>query len=176
VFVTAKDRIYNPATGKIVSNSSKYVRRYQEIIEIIQRTVFPDVTEKVSDSSISYAEDRIQSYSGKMLIIIDDYETFIDEEKVKISNFIKTLDINHHKVVITTRNLRLSIGMSIPTNEFDIDKTCDFLQKVIQQDSPSLLADIIPELENMNCIATKDYMEKMILYLTICSQPITSRV
>ena len=61
-------------------------------------------TSGIDEKSIAEVEDRIRTYSGKMLIVIDDYETFLDEEKVKITNFIKSLDINHHKIVITTRN------------------------------------------------------------------------
>ena len=149
VFITAKDRIYNPATGKIVKNDSKYVRRYQEIIEIIQQTVFPDMPSGIDEKSIAEVENRIRTYSGKMLIVIDDYETFLDEEKVKITNFIKSLDINHHKIVITTRNLRLSIGTPFSTSEFDADKTCRFFEKIIKQNCPSLLDNLTRETKDV---------------------------
>ena len=148
VFVTAKDRIYNPATGKIVKNDSKYVRRYQEIIEIIQQTVFPDMTKRTDEKDIAELEELIRTYSGKMLIVIDDYETFLDDEKVKITNFIKSLDINHHKIVITTRNLRLSIGTPFSTSEFDTDKTCRFFEEIIKQKCPSLSDNLVREIKD----------------------------
>lgn len=138
VFVTAKDRIYNPATGKISGNGSKYVRQYSEVIETIAQTVFPDAGVQANGEKLSIVEQQIREYSGKLLIVIDDYETFIDEEKQKISEFIKSLDINHHKVIITTRNLRLSIGTPIPTNELDSSATCRFLQGIIDKTCPEL--------------------------------------
>lgn len=146
VFVTAKDRIYNPATGKITSNSSKYVRQYSEVIETIIQTVFPDSNLQIDGEGLKQAEKLIQEYAGKILIVIDDYETFLDDEKQKISEFIKGLDINHHKVVITTRNLRLAIGTPIPTSELDVGTTCCFLQGIIDKESPVLSNALKKEL------------------------------
>lgn len=146
VFVTAKDRIYNPVTGKIAKNSSKYVRRYSEIIETIIHTVYPDVEFQVESGELERAEKLIKEYMGKLLIVIDDYETFLDEEKKKISEFLKELDINHHKVVLTTRNLRLSIGTPIPTGELDATTTCTFLQGIIDSKCPELSGSLKKEL------------------------------
>lgn len=147
IFITAKDRIYNPATGKISGNKSKYVRHYSEVIETITQTVFPDTN--FQPDKLNVAEKQIQEYSGKLLIVIDDYETFIDEEKHKISEFIKTLDINHHKVIITTRNLRLSIGTPIPTSELDSITTCRFLQEIIDRTCPELSDSLKKELSKV---------------------------
>ena len=146
VFITAKDRIYNPITGKIIKNTSKHVRRYHEIIETIIQTVYPDVSFQFDEGELQGAEKLIQEYKGKLLIVIDDYETFLDDEKQKISEFIKGLDINHHKVVITTRNLRLSIGTPIPTGELDAKATCKFLQEIIDTKCPELSTSLANEL------------------------------
>lgn len=146
VFVTAKDRIYNPITGKIIQNSSKYVRRYSEIIETVIHTVYPDLVFQFEDGKLQEPEKLIKEYTGKLLIVIDDYETFRDEEKKKISEFLKDLDINHHKVILTTRNLRLSIGTPIPTGELDITATCTFLQGIIDSKCPELSGTLKKEL------------------------------
>lgn len=146
IFVTAKDRIFNPASGTIVLNTSKYVRQYAEIIETIIQTVFPSMASNFDLGSLSEAEKQIQEYPGKLLIIIDDYETFLESEKQKIANFIKSLDINHHKVIITTRNIRLAIGTAIPTNELSQQATCDFLRGIITEKCQELLPRLDAEL------------------------------
>lgn len=146
VFITAKDRVYNPASGKIVSNNSKYVRKYSEIIETIIQTVFPDLSFNFDSEELAIAEEYIQKYSGKLLIVIDDYETFLDSEKQKIVDFIKSLDINHHKVVITTRNIRLAIGTEIPTSELDENATSQFLEGIVEEKCPELLSNLKKEL------------------------------
>ena len=146
VFVTAKDRIYNSQLGKIIPNKAKYVRRYREVIETIIQTIAPDYAIKEDNQFLTDAEQLIKSYSGRLLIVIDDYETFIDEEKRKISDFIQSLDINHHKVVITTRNLRLAIGTPIKTDSLDAVTTCNFLQAIIDSKSPEFSTALRKEL------------------------------
>lgn len=146
VFVTAKDRIYNSQLGKIIPNRAKYVRRYREVIETIIQTIAPDYEINDSDQFLAAAEQKIKNHSGRLLIVIDDYETFLDEEKQKISFFIQGLDINHHKVVITTRNLRLAIGTAIKTDSLDATTTCNFLQAIIDSKSPELSNTLKKEL------------------------------
>ena len=156
VFVTAKDRIYNSQLGKIIPNKAKYVRRYREVIETTIQTIAPDFEINDTDQFLTDAEQFIKNYSGQLLIVIDDYETFLDEEKRKISNFIQSLDINHHKVVITTRNLRLAIGTAIKTDSLDAPTTCDFLQTIIDSKSPELSNVLRKEL------ARKGVSEKLL--------------
>jgi len=67
-----------------------------------------------------------------MLIVIDDFETFEDEEKTKITNFIKLLNTNYHKVIITTRNSFLKVGDEIQTNELNQSDTVQFLIEVLE--------------------------------------------
>ncbi|WP_286230065.1 hypothetical protein [Neobacillus mesonae] len=74
--------------------------------------------EKVDVSFITNSERKI-------LLIIDDFETFSTDEKLKIQGFINQLDVNKHKVLITTR-ANLIVGEEIPTKE----KTICFLRPI----------------------------------------------
>lgn len=151
VFVTAKDRVYNPLTGKVTKNQAQHVRKYQEIIETIIQTVYPDQKLPLeSEAELTNAEKLIREYTGKILIVIDDYETFLDEEKKKISEFISSLNINYHKVIITTRNLRLAIGKPIPTSELDSTATSRFLQNIIDSKCPEISSILKRELSQNN--------------------------
>ena len=146
VFITAKDRIYNSKTGKIVPNKTKYVRRYSEVIETIIKTIAPNYNTQPNEQFLDDAEIYIRDHSGRLLIVIDDYETFNDEEKQKISAFIQMLDIDHHKVIITTRNLRLAIGIPMKTDSLNAVATCTFLQNIIESKSPELSDALKSEL------------------------------
>ena len=74
----------------------------------------------------------------KSLIVIDDFETFPHEEKEKIEDFISQLDINNHKVVITTRSANINIGKEIKTGELSEEKTIDFLFGALENESITL--------------------------------------
>jgi len=77
--------------------------------------------------------ESIRKIEGRILIIIDDFETFDDTEKQKIIDFIEYLDINHHKVIITTRNKFLVVGKEISTNELNAPDTKKFLIQVLEK-------------------------------------------
>lgn len=89
------------------------------------------------------AENKICHLMGQnkkraLLLVIDDYETFSDGEKIKISKFIQTLNLSHHKVIITTRNLKLAGGgFPIPSNALDQVHTINFLKEKIKQTYPN---------------------------------------
>ena len=91
VFISAKDRRFNYHKGMIESVSGG-VDSYESAIRYLNNVVF------CNDSS---DPEAIINFNGKILVILDDYETFSQEEKAKIVSFIKTLNIDHHKVVIT---------------------------------------------------------------------------
>ncbi len=160
IFITAKDRIYNTPTGKIVKNDSNYVRHYYEIIQEINKTVFHSSEDLSDQHSLAAAEDRIVCCKQKILIVIDDYETFSDKEKNKINVFIKKLVINYHKVIITTRNTRFIIGETISSNELDEMTTQTFLLNIIKEEYQDHLAELNrllsqkPELMKQIHIAT----------------------
>lgn len=148
IFVTAKDREYNTKLGKI-DKASGNVQRYKEVVEAISRTLF-DMEELSLDDAGALAEytDKIVNFNDKVLIVIDDYETFEDVEKEKIAGFISSLDINHHKVIITTRNKRFVIGESIPSNELTPALTKSFLEQVVTYEYPNHLESIRDLLKN----------------------------
>lgn len=118
IFLSAKDRYYNYYKGVIEELQGNF-NSYNEIIEFINRILF-DI---VGDTN----EDSILTYDGKVLIIIDDFETFNKDDKNKITSFIQKLNINYHKVILTTRSATLITGIEIESNELTELKTIDFL-------------------------------------------------
>lgn len=123
VFLSAKDRLYNYKNGKIEDireRSDSFVDIVKKINEVIG-----------NDNSTSV--DTIYQLNGRILIVIDDLETFNQSELSKIQNFISNLNINTHKVVLTTRSNSV-IGQEIKTNELSIDQTIDFLKNIFNTD------------------------------------------
>lgn len=134
VFVTAKDRVYNPYKGIIEDNHSTFVRKYYEVISVIAQTIFNQYDDLAQNSELlNEAEQKISDLKDRVLIIIDDYETFEDEEKEKIISFVRTLDINFHKVIFTTRNKQFAVGETIAINELNREQTKEFAMSVISE-------------------------------------------
>ncbi|WP_157974609.1 NB-ARC domain-containing protein [Lewinella sp. IMCC34183] len=123
IFVSAKDRKYDYIKGSITEIEDN-ISTYIELVEIINQVVFG-----VSNMDIN----RILAYDGKMLIIIDDFETFSFEEKENIKSFTKQLSINHFKIIITTRS-NTTIGIQFQTNELSIQKTTEFLKQTLDNE------------------------------------------
>lgn len=141
IFITAKDRVYNPKTGEIAIGSGN-VSRYVDVIKSIAEILFDDVDEKVDEEAAEEYVQRISSFSDTVLIIIDDYETFEDSEKEKISTFIGRLNATYHKVIITTRNKRFALGLPIPCNELDCASTAKFIKSIVAEQYPAHYSDI----------------------------------
>ena len=123
IFASAKDRYYNYYTGSI-ETISENVNSFDELIRSINRVMF--------DNSSNDTQGIIDT-DGKVLIVIDDYETFHSSEKLKIESFIRQLDINHHKVLVTTR-ANLIIGDEFQTNELDASETKSFLLEILKSE------------------------------------------
>jgi len=123
VFVSAKDRFYNYYTGSI-SQISDSIDSFDTLMRSINATV---------GSSNTNDENEIINFDGKLLLVIDDYETFQHGEKEKIENFIRKLDIDRHKVVITTR-ANIVIGQEFQTNELNREDSVSFLIEVIKSE------------------------------------------
>lgn len=140
-FLSAKDRELNKFTGKIVPiNSENRITSFEELIKKLNLLIYSDES---SDPK------RIIEEKSKMLIVIDDYETFEDTDKEKITRFIKQLNTTYHKVIITTRNSFLKIGDDIQTNELDVSNTSKFLLEVLSIEhnySPLQLKDVESEI------------------------------
>ncbi|OGX86769.1 hypothetical protein BEN47_12345 [Hymenobacter lapidarius] len=139
VFLSAKDRVYNYYQGKVDSIDGGIL----SLEDILSKTNF------IMFGIASLEEDQLINYNGKLLIVIDDFETFSKTEKDKIVSFIKKLDINHHKVVLTTRAAILITGEEIQTKELDEDETIIFLEESIKNEVPGFDTELLQrELSN----------------------------
>ncbi len=141
IFLSAKDRELNKYTGKIssISNENR-VTTFEELIEKLNLLLY---SEQSKDTA------KIIQEKSKLLLVIDDYETFEDTDKEKITNFISELNLNYHKVIITTRNSFLKIGDDIPTNELDETNTIKFLIEILVNEhnySPLNIRDVENEI------------------------------
>ncbi|MBL7717871.1 MAG: hypothetical protein JNL72_03470 [Flavipsychrobacter sp.] len=132
IFISAKDRYYNYYKGEVISAPSTIVS-LNDILTNINTIVF-------NDSNHSPAQ--ITKYMGKLLIVIDDFETFSKDEKGKIVQFIKSLDINHHKIILTTRAATLITGEEIQTKELTINETRKFFIESFKSEFPNLPSDL----------------------------------
>ncbi|WP_367754528.1 NB-ARC domain-containing protein [Flavobacterium sp. WC2430] len=127
VFTSAKDRYYNFYKG-IIQEIPTNINSLDEILKFTNNIIFNNPINSV---------DEIINYQGKMLLIIDDFETFVSEEKFKIIDFIKKLNINNHKVIITTRSATLITGEEIECNELESNKTIEFLIEAYKNEFPN---------------------------------------
>jgi hypothetical protein len=130
-FVSAKDRKFNYHTG-VIERITGGVDSYDSAIRYINNIAF---------STDSSDPSEIIKFQGKMLIIIDDYETFNPSEKEKLLEFIKSLDIRHHKVVITTRSASNITGEEIEVKELSPSESLSFFDSVLENElsiDPSL--------------------------------------
>lgn len=127
IFLSAKDRYYNYYQGKI-NPIIDGITSLEGIISKVNSVIFNNTT---------FELDPILNYTGKLLIIVDDFETFSKDEKSRIVAFIKRLDINHHKVVLTTRAATLITGEEIQTKELNEDESIIFLQEAVKNEIPT---------------------------------------
>lgn len=147
VFVSAKDRCYNPVSGEIcdIEDSNK---TYYSIINTIHRTMTGNdlSCSENSDDFQKFVETirnttSVEKSRRTMLLVVDDFETFPDEEKKKIDKFVHTLDIKKHKVIITTRNVQLIDGIRIQVSNLTEEQTVSFLKIQIQENYPNFCKD-----------------------------------
>lgn len=127
IFLSAKDRYYDYLTGTIQSIESK-INSFESLIKKINYVIF---------SEEKYDLDKILEFEGQLFLVIDDYETFLAEDKKKIEDFIRRLDINHHKVVVTTR-ANLILGHEIQINELSPEETKRFLVRLQEIEFPNV--------------------------------------
>lgn len=132
IFLSAKDRYYNYYKGVIEEINGNF-NTLKEIVEFINRIVF----DKVGNID----QQDILNFEGKVLIVIDDLETFKKEEKNNITQFIQQLNINYHKVILTTRSATLITGIEIEANELTENKTLEFLISAAKNEFPEVNFD-----------------------------------
>jgi len=144
IFVTAKDRYYNYYKGTI-QKIDESVDSLEGIVQYMNKVVFDESSNDLI---------RISEYDGLLLLVIDDFETFSPDEKVKIISFISSLNVNHHKVVITTRSAYLVTGLEIESNELSEEEASAFLIEVLKIEVPNLnIEKIEAELKAPDCKA-----------------------
>ncbi|WP_167955311.1 NB-ARC domain-containing protein [Anaerosporobacter faecicola] len=139
VFLSAKDREYNTATGtieEIEQNNEYSVKTFAEIITSIGRTINYEI--KDSQNETQEIIDYLISYKGRILIIIDDLETIDKKEIEKLEKLITQLDAHVHRVIFTTRS-KIIIGQELVINELNETIMMDFLEKVISNLYPTHL-------------------------------------
>lgn len=146
IFLSAKDRYYNYYKGEINPIDDK-ITSLNEICLYINKVLF---------GKESFDKNDILIYEGSLLIIIDDFETFSTEEKKLISDFINELNINHHKVILTTRSAMLISGVEIQSNELTIEKTADFLRNALLNEFPTYNISLIE-----NDLSSNDFKQKL---------------
>ncbi len=134
IFLSAKDRYYNYYKGEIQEINER-VDTLENIIKSINLILFNQTTNN---------RENIINYQGKLLLIIDDFETFSQDAREAIANFIKELNVNNHKVVVTTRIVDINIGgEEITTSELNKEETQNFLLQVISSHLESVNTELI---------------------------------
>lgn len=160
IFASAKDRRFNVKTGKIEEISAG-LKNYYGVIETIYRTIKnkePDFLDEESEAFNNFVDSfREWSGEGKILLVVDDFETFNDEEKEKIAEFLRGLDTHKHKVLVTTRNRALIDGQKIQTDSLDEEATVDFIKAKLEDMYPAqsgYFNELITKRENIDRIHT----------------------
>lgn len=148
VFISAKDRRYNYYKG-IIESVNTEISTYSDVIRALNAILYEDD---------SVDERNIINYDGLLLLVLDDFESFAKEEANKLSDFISRLDINHHKVVVTTRSASVALGLEIKTNELDVEQTAIFLNSLI--DNEGILLSI-EDKETLNKLEVKKQVHEI---------------
>lgn len=125
IFLSAKDRRYDYYTGKIEQINDR-IATHSDLIKGVNKILFGIESED--------PKQIVELNGKKMLLVVDDFETFPKEEKDKTEEFISQLNTNSHKVIITTRAAYINIGQEIQTNELTEQETIKFLLEVIKNE------------------------------------------
>ena len=126
VFASAKDRAYSYYTGEIVSIDEP-IDSYASLVKLINSTIRYSSTTDV---------EGIRKFPGRLLLVIDDYETYSETDRKEIEKFVGRLDISRHKVLITTR-AKITIGKEFATHELDAQDTQKFARAVMRSEHPN---------------------------------------
>lgn len=123
IFLSAKDRYFDYQSGKI-SPLSQQVSSYDDVIKSVSEFL------EIHDQN---PEIQIAQFDGQILIVIDDFETFTQSDRERFEEFSKSLDINHHKLLFTTR-ANVKLGEEIQTNELNIEESAQFIENILTSD------------------------------------------
>ncbi len=133
VFASAKNREFDIELGNIntldgaICGCDDVVR---EIMRVWQQREVPD--NELGDAYEEIAEFGTDGSGGRLLVVIDDFETLPDIEKEKIFGFFGKASAEYVKVLITTRNRNaISTGTRIDVSELNLDETRTFIVKYL---------------------------------------------
>lgn len=131
IFCSAKDREFRLNTmtqrGQIYSiDEENVIDSYREILRTVCRVLEIGI-EPDSEENIAEIEECILKESG-LLLIVDDFETLSDTEKTKVVALITRMNINRHKVLITTRS-QYMIGSTYDVERMDEEQVISFMKK-----------------------------------------------
>ncbi len=132
IFLSAKDRFFNVYTNKKESIlESERIGSFESLILNINKIL-------LGDENAECDLEIIKNHTnGKILLVIDDFETFSNDDRVKIDDFVRKLNPLYHKVIITTR-ATVGIGTSnIDCNELTGKQTIEFIQKALIEKYPN---------------------------------------
>ncbi len=134
VFASAKDREFDTDLGKIKEIDNP-VKSYRDVLFEINKVLMNGDEDDFDEEDV---EDIIRGYgtngeNKKILIVIDDFETFDDDEKTKIINLFSQARASFVKVLITTRNKQIVAGNEISVNELDIESSIRFIKSYISK-------------------------------------------
>ena len=148
IFLTAKDRRFDFVSSRIVKETTPIIKTKKDLIERIIEVLPID-----NSLSIEEKEKEITIFTSNkpLLLVIDDFETITFDERKKIISFIKGLDVNHYKIIITTRIHDLKVGEQISVNQLDKGQTIELLDEIFKNSFThnfSTLSNEIKEIED----------------------------
>ncbi|OCA87902.1 hypothetical protein A8F94_08705 [Bacillus sp. FJAT-27225] len=134
VFISAKDRKFNYMSGEIETIENN-IRSLNEVVYKISQVLFEPMLEyDYFLQNIDVFKDKIFSISQKALFVIDDFETFNENEREQIIDFAKKLNINYHKVIFTSRIKHGLTGEQLTSVELNENASIDFLTNVFKSE------------------------------------------
>jgi hypothetical protein len=122
LFLSAKDRKYEYASGKIQELQEERLTDFNDFIVKLNEFVFNESEPQV----IRFYNE----FNRRILIVIDDFETLSRTERDRILSFTDKLDVNHYKVLISSR-LATNIGKEIEKKELTDDESIKFLKEIL---------------------------------------------
>ena len=130
IFCSAKDREFrlNPMTrrGEIYRiDEERIIDSYREILRTACRVLEMDI--EPTEENLPAVEEAFLKNAG-VLLIIDDFETLSDTEKEKVVRLIERMNINRHKVLITTRSQYL-VGSTCDVEPMNAEQVISFMEK-----------------------------------------------
>jgi len=144
LFLSAKNTLFNTETGKTENiETDNVISNFETLIGSIYSIIIRN-----TETDINKQELQLKEYSeGKTFIVIDDYESFNNNDKEKIIKFVNNLNLDFFKVIITTRSsAEITGSLAIPINELDPNQTRRFLLELIKKDKNILNKKEIEEL------------------------------